>query len=74
MGSKALTMGQAICIAAVCEFLGAVLLGASVTGIPATDGLPQPAAHQAAQDDMAKIEQRAQPDKCRLRDSCSSLA
>ncbi|KAK9815735.1 hypothetical protein WJX72_008727 [[Myrmecia] bisecta] len=31
VGAKALTMGQAILVAAVCEFLGALLLGASVT-------------------------------------------
>jgi solute carrier family 20 (sodium-dependent phosphate transporter) len=31
VGAKALTMGQAILVAAVCEFSGAILLGASVT-------------------------------------------
>ncbi len=31
MGAKALTMKQAICVAAVCEFTGAVLMGAGVT-------------------------------------------
>ncbi|KAK9830393.1 hypothetical protein WJX72_011509 [[Myrmecia] bisecta] len=31
VGAKALTMGQAVLVAAVCEFLGALLLGASVT-------------------------------------------
>ena len=31
VGAKAITIGQAVLIAGVCEFVGAVLLGASVT-------------------------------------------
>ena len=32
VGSRALTMGQAIVVASICEFVGAVLLGANVAG------------------------------------------
>lgn len=32
LGSRALSLGAVVCIAGVCEFLGAVLLGANVTG------------------------------------------